>query len=203
VIPHHVHSQEALVSAFTVGYFVGSLARGSINRKLALALVRLAPPELHLREIPINDLPLYSYDYDANYPPPARALKDAIAAVDAVLFVTPEYNRSIPGGLKNAIDWASRPWGENSFARKPSATIGTSPGKIGTAVSQQHLKSILSFCNSPQMNAIEAYIEFTPGLVTDDGEVTVDSTAEFLRTYMSEFHGFITRVYTALPRGGA
>ncbi|HUQ80739.1 MAG TPA: NADPH-dependent FMN reductase [Gemmatimonadaceae bacterium] len=188
---------------FTVGYFVGSLARASINRKLAHALTRLAPPELTMREIPIGELPLYSYDYDADYPPTARALKDAIAAVDAVLFVTPEYNRSIPGALKNAIDWASRPWGKNSFARKPSAMIGTSPGMIGTAVGQQHLKSILSFCNSPQMNAIEAYIQFTPGLITDDGAVTVASTEEFLRTYMTEFHGFITRVYMALPRATA
>ena len=191
------------MTAFTVGYFVGSLAKKSINRKLAGALVRLAPAELSMREIPIGDLPLYSYDYDADYPPAGRALKEAIDSVDAVLFVTPEYNRSIPGGLKNAIDWASRPWGKNSFARKPSAMIGASPGAIGTAVGQQHLKSILSFCNSPQMNAIEAYISFTPGLVTDDGEVTVDSTREFLTTYMREFHGFISRVYTALPRPAA
>jgi chromate reductase, NAD(P)H dehydrogenase (quinone) len=188
------------MTAFTVGYFVGSLAKASINRKLALALARLAPSELQLREIPIRDLPLYSYDYDKDYPPAGRALKDAIASVDAVLFVTPEYNRSIPGALKNAIDWASRPWGTNSFARKPSAIIGTSPGKIGTAVGQQHLRSILAFCNSPLMNAIEAYIEFTPGLITDDGEVTVDATREFLANYMKEFHGYITRVYTALPR---
>jgi chromate reductase, NAD(P)H dehydrogenase (quinone) len=191
------------VHTFTLGYFVGSLAKESINRKLANALVRLAPAELQMREIPIGDLPLYSYDYDADYPPAGRALKDAIAAVDAVLFVTPEYNRSIPGALKNAIDWASRPYGQNSFHRKPSAMIGTSPGKIGTAVAQQHLRSILSFCNSPQMNAIEAYIEFTPGLIANDGEVTVESTAEFLRNYMAEFHGYIARVYTALPRGGA
>ena len=188
------------MSTFTVGYFVGSLAKASINRKLAVALTRLAPPQLQLREIPIGDLPLYSYDYDKDYPPAGRALKDAIAAADAVLFVTPEYNRSIPGALKNAIDWASRPWGTNSFARKPSAIIGTSPGKIGTAVGQQHLRSILAFCNSPLMNAIEAYIEFTPGLITDQGEVTNDSTREFLANYMKEFHGFITRVYTAIPR---
>src|SRR3954467_141768 len=182
------------MTTFTAGYLVGSLARGSINRKLALALTRLAPSELQLREIPIGDLPLYSYDYDADYPPAGRALKEAIAAVDAVLFVTPEYNRSIPGALKNAIDWGSRPWGKNSFARKPSAIIGTSPGKIGTAVGQQHLRSILAFCNSPLMNAIEAYIEFTPGLITDDGEVTVDTTQEFLTNYMKEFHAFIERV---------
>jgi chromate reductase len=182
---------------------VGSLAKGSINRKLAVALTHLAPPELQLREIPIGDLPLYSYDYDKDYPASGRALKDAIAASDAIMFVTPEYNRSIPGALKNAIDWASRPKGKNSFARKPSAIIGTSPGKIGTAVGQQHLRSILAFCNSPLMNAIEAYIEFTPGLVTDEGEVTNASTKEFLATYMQEFHGFVTRVYTALPRPSA
>jgi chromate reductase len=193
-------AHEGVMTAFTVGYFVGSLAKDSINRKLANALVGLAPAGLHMREIPIKELPLYSYDFDTDFPPPARALKEAIDGVDAVLFVTPEYNRSIPGGLKNAIDWASRPWGKNSFARKPSATIGTSPGKIGTAVGQQHLKSILSFCNSPQMNAIEAYIEFTRGLIDDDGKVTVESTREFLRSYMTEFHGFIARVYTALPR---
>jgi chromate reductase, NAD(P)H dehydrogenase (quinone) len=191
------------MTAFTVGYFVGSLARSSLNRKLATAITRLAPEGLTMREIPIRDLPLYSYDYDADYPPAGRALKDAIASVDAVLFVTPEYNRSIPGSLKNAIDWASRPWGKNSFARKPSGIIGTSPGKIGTAVAQQHLRSILAFCNSPLMNAIEAYIEFTPGLITDDGEVTVDTTEEFLRNYITEFQGFIERVYMAIPRATA
>lgn len=189
------------MAGFKVGYLVGSLATGSINRKLAEALVKLAPPELQLTEIPFKDLPLYSYDYDSNYPPVAKAFKNAIAGVDAVLFVTPEYNRSIPGGLKNAIDWASRPYGTNAFARKPSAVIGTSPGKIGTAVAQQHLRSILAFCNSPLMNSIEAYIQFEPGLIGADGQVTNESTRKFLQNYMAEFHGFIARVYTALPRG--
>ena len=188
------------MSAYTVGYLVGSLATGSINRLLARALVRLAPPELRMSEIPFRDLPLYSYDYDQDFPPAARAFKQAIAGVDAVLFVTPEYNRSIPGGLKNAIDWASRPWGQNSFARKPSAVIGTSPGAIGTAIAQQQLRSVLSFCNSPQMNAPEAYLQFKPGLITPEGEVTVESTREFLRKYMEELHAFVSRVYLALPR---
>ena len=183
-----------------VGYLIGSLAQGSINRKLAKALVRLAPPELAMSEIVFKDLPLYSYDYDADYPPAGKSFKAAIAAVDAVLFVTPEYNRSIPGALKNAIDWASRPYGTNSFAHKPSAVIGTSPGAIGTAVGQQHLRSVLGFCNLPQMNAPEAYIQFTPGLVTDDGEVTNDSTAEFLRTFMEDFHTFVARVRSVLPK---
>src|SRR5512132_995392 len=184
-----------------VGYFVGSLSSTSINRVLSKALIRLAPHDMEFTEIPIGNLPLYSQDYDSDFPPEARALKASIAAVDAVLFVTPEYNRSIPGALKNAIDWASRPWGTNSFARKPSATIGTSPGKIGTAVGQQHVRSIMAFCNSPLMNAIEAYIQYSPDVFTADGEVTVASTRDFLTTYMKEFHGFITRVYTAIPRG--
>ena len=188
------------MTSFKVGYFVGSLATASINRLLAKALVRLAPPEIQMTEISFRDLPLYSYDYDASYPAVATAFKNAIAAVDAVLFVTPEYNRSIPGALKNAIDWASRPYGTNAFARKPSAIIGTSPGKIGTAVAQQHLRSILSFCNSPQMNSVEAYIHFESGLITEPGQVTNPSTEEFLRNYMTEFHGFIARVYTVLPR---
>jgi chromate reductase len=188
------------MSDFTVGYFVGSLAKESINRKLAKALVRLAPAELKLQEIPFGELPLYSYDYDAAYPNVAKDFKAAIAAVDAVLFVTPEYNRSVPGALKNAIDWASRPYGQNAFTRKPSGIIGTSPGAIGTAVGQQHLKSILSFCNSPMMNAIEAYIQFTPNLISDSGEVNVESTETFLREYMNEFRDFIKRVLTVYPR---
>lgn len=188
------------MTTYKVGYLIGSLATGSINRKLAKALVKLAPSTLSFSEISFRELPLYSYDYDADYPPVARAFKNAIKTVDAVLFVTPEYNRSIPGGLKNAIDWASRPYGSNAFTHKPSAVIGTSPGAIGTAVAQQSLRSVLSFCNSPQMNAPEAYIQFTPGLITDDGEVTVGSTEEFLRTYMQEFHDFIARVLSALPK---
>jgi chromate reductase len=188
------------MAKYKVGYFVGSLSSKSINRSLAKALVRLAPEELALTEIPIKDLPLYSQDYDSDFPPVARAFKKAIAEVDAVLFVTPEFNRSIPGGLKNAIDWASRPWGQNSFARKASGVIGTSPGSIGTAVAQQSLRGVLCFCNSPLMNTVEAYIQFTPGLITAEGEVTNETTAEFLRNYMQEFHLFVARVLTVLPR---
>jgi chromate reductase len=188
---------------FQVGYLVGSLSSASINRVLSKALIRLAPPQLAFTEVPFRDLPLYSPDYDADFPPPARALKQALAGVDAVLFVTPEYNRSIPGALKNAIDWASRPYGKNSFARKPSAVIGTSPGAIGTALAQQDLRAVLSFCNSPQMSAPEAYIQMKPGLVTDEGEVTEASTEEFLRNYMHELARFVERVLTVLPREDA
>lgn len=185
---------------YKVGYLVGSLAKGSINRKLAKALVKLAPPELALQEIAIGELPLYSHDYDADYPQVARRFKQAIAEVDAVLFVTPEYNRSIPGALKNAIDWASRPWGLNSFSRKPSGVVGTSPGSIGTAVAQQHLRGVLCFCNSPLMNTMEVYIQFTPDLIDDDGNVSNPGTADFLRKYLQEYATFVQHVLAVLPR---
>ena len=188
------------MTTFKVGYLIGSIATASINRKLANALVRLAPAELVMSEIAIRDLPLYSSDYDADYPPVARAFKQAIADIDAVLFVTPEYNRSIPGGLKNAIDWASRPYGQNSFNRKPCAVIGTSPGAIGTAVAQQHLRSLLSFCNAPQMNSPEAYIHYRKDMFDDEDNVIDESTASFLHKYMAEYCGFVERCYKALPR---
>lgn len=190
------------MTRYRVGYFVGSLSSTSINRTLSKALIRLAPENLDFVEIPIKDLPMYSPDYDPSYPPEGQALKDAIASVDAVLFITPEYNRSVPGCLKNAIDWATRPWGTNSFAHKPSGIIGASIGKIGTAVAQQNLRSILSFCNSPLMSAPEAYIQLTPGLITADGEVTDPSTEQFLRTFMTEFADFVARVRLILPREG-
>ena len=184
---------------FHIGYLIGSLSSTSINRLLAKALVELAPEQLVFNEIPFRDLPLYTPDYDADFPPPARAFKQALAEVDGVLFVTPEYNRSIPGALKNAIDWASRPYGQNSFTRKPCAVIGTSPGAIGTALAQQDLRSVLSFCNAPQMNAPEAYIQFKPGLITEAGEVTDATTEDFLRRYMQDLYEFVDRVLTVLP----
>ena len=191
------------MTTYTVGYFVGSLSSTSINRILSQALLRLAPDDLEFVEIPIRDLPLYSPDHDADYPPEARALKDAIAGVDAVLLVTPEYNRSIPGALKNAIDWASRPWGKNSFDHIPTAVIGASIGAIGTAVAQQSLRAVMSFCNARQMTAPEAYIHFTPEVFRPDGEVTDESMADFLRDFMQEFRDHVVRVLTVLPRGDA
>jgi chromate reductase len=153
-------------------------------------------------EIPIGDLPLYSPDFDAEYPPQGRALKDAIAAVDAVLFVTPEYNRSLPGALKNALDWASRPWGENSFDHIPAAMIGASPGALGTALAQQSLRAVMAFCNARMMTAPEAYIQAKPGLFGDDGSVHDPRTEEFLRDFMAHFREHLVRVLTVLPRDG-
>jgi len=183
-----------------IGYFVGSLSSTSINRVLSRALIRVAPEDLEFTEIGIGGLPLYSPDFDSDYPPEAVALKEAIRGSDAVLFVTPEYNRSIPGALKNAIDWASRPWGKNSFHHMPAAVIGASIGQIGTAVGQQSLRAVLSFCNARQMTAPEAYVHFKPGLFTDDGEVTDEATAAFLGEFMEEFRTHIERVLTVIPR---
>ncbi|QDW66924.1 NADPH-dependent FMN reductase [Luteimonas granuli] len=189
------------MKTYNVGYLIGSLAKDSINRKLAHALIRLAPEQLKFREISFADLPAYSYDYDSDYPQAGRDFKKAIESSDAILIVTPEYNRSIPGALKNAIDWASRPWGKNSFAHIPSGVIGTSPGAIGTAVGQQHLRSILGFLNSPQMNSPEAYIQFKDGMLDDAGGIADPGTAKFLADYLEEFHQFVARVLTVLPRG--
>lgn len=188
------------MGTYRVGTFVGSLSSTSINRVLSRALIRLAPDDLEFSEIAIGDLPLYSPDYDDDYPPAAHALKEAIARADAVLFVTPEYNRSIPGALKNAIDWASRPWGQNSFDHIPAAVIGASAGQIGTALAQQSLRAVLSFCNARQMTAPEAYIRFSPEIFADDGTVHDESTETFLRGYMAEYRDHIERVLTVLPR---
>ncbi|HEY6596103.1 MAG TPA: NADPH-dependent FMN reductase [Asanoa sp.] len=189
------------MAMFKVGYFVGSLSSTSINRALAMSLIRLAPEDLEFHEIPIGNLPLYSPDYDRNYPPEAVALKDAIHQVQAVLFVTPEYNRSIPGALKNAIDWASRPWGQNAFDHIPAAVIGASIGQVGTALAQQSLRAVLSFCNARQMTAPEAYITFSPEVFPGNGEVADQALKAFLASYLSEFRDHIVRVLTVLPRG--
>jgi chromate reductase len=189
------------MATFKIGYLVGSLASASINRTLSTALIKLAPAELDFTEILIRDLPLYSPDYDENYPPTARMLKSVIEASDGLLFISPEYNRSIPGALKNAIDWGSRPWGANSFARKPTGIIGASPGGIGTAVMQSSMRSVLSFLDAPQLNSPEAYIQFDPAVFTADGEVTNDGTRAFLRHYLEEYSAFVQRVLAANAPG--
>lgn len=184
---------------YRVGVIIGSLSRESINRRLAGALEKLAPPEFEFFEIDYADLPMYNRDLDADYPQVARDLKAAIGSADALMFVTPEYNRSIPGPLKNAIDWGSRPWGENAWEDKPTAVIGASPGKIGTAVAQQTLRSTLSYLNVRQMTSPEAYIQVEPGLIADDGTVTDPETATFLRTFMAKFLEYTARVLTVIP----
>lgn len=185
--------------AYRIGCFIGSLAKHSINRTLSRALIAVAPEELEFHEIAIRDLPLYSPDYDASYPPEGTALKQAIESSDGILFISPEYNRSVPGPLKNAIDWGSRPRGTNSFARKPAGLIGASPGGIGTAVMQSSMRSTLSFLDAPQLNSPEAYITFTPEVFGDDGEIRDESTRKFLTHYMAEYAAFVERVLASAP----
>ncbi|MGN0128448.1 NADPH-dependent FMN reductase [Glutamicibacter soli] len=189
------------MATYNIGYIVGSLAADSINRTLSKALIKLAPECLSFTEISIKDLPLYNHDYDADYPQAGLDLKSAIEASDGLLIVSPEYNRSIPGALKNAIDWASRPWGTNSFARKPTGIIGASPGAIGTAVMQSHMRSVLSFLDAPQLNSPEGYITFKPGLFEADGTVNDQSTSDFLAHYMSEYGAFVQRVLDVTAEG--
>ena len=174
--------------------------RRARHRRFSQVLIRLAPEDLEFTEIPIQNLSLYSPDHDRDYPAEALALKEAISRSDAIMFVTPEYNRSIPGALKNAIDWASRPWGQNSFDHIPAAVIGASIGQIGTAVAQQSLRAVLSFCNARQMTAPEAYISFSADIFPGDGKVADESTRDFLKGYMAEFRDHVVRVLTVLPR---
>ncbi|WP_417563953.1 NADPH-dependent FMN reductase [Microbacterium sp.] len=181
------------MTQYTIGYIVGSISSTSINRRLATALAALAPADVELVEIPIKDLPFYSPDHDRDYPQVARVFKQAIADVDGVIIVTPEYSRSIPGVLKNALDWAARPYGQASFDGKPTAVIGTSGGPISTAAAQQHLKAILSHYNAPTLGQPEGYIQSTPGLFGENGEVANDGTAAFLRTYLDAFTALIDR----------
>ena len=172
---------------------VGSLRRESINRKLATALTKLAKPGTEFRFANIGDLPLFNQDQESNPPESVTLLKHEIEGADGVLIVTPEYNRSIPGVLKNAIDWASRPYGKNSFNDKPAAVIGTSQGAIGTALAQQHLRSIVTYLNVLLMGQPEGYITYKKDLVDDNGHVTDESVRKFLQTYIDAFTAWVER----------
>lgn len=186
---------------YRIAYLIGSLSSTSINRRLSKALIALAPAELEFFEVGIGDLPLFSPDYESDLPAAVTAFKEAVESADGVMFVSPEYNRSIPGALKNAIDWGSRPRSRNSFARKPTAIIGASTGAIGTAVMQSQMRSVLSFLDAPQLNSPEAYITFKPDAYGEDGTVRDESTAAFLGHFMSEYAGFVARVLTVTAPG--
>jgi len=174
-----------------VAVFVGSLRRDSINRQLALALQKLGADRLDFELVRLEGLPFYNQDFDADYPPVAVALKQQVRAAEAVLFVTPEYNRSVPGVLKNAVDLCSRPWGDNAFAGLAAAVIGTSPGAAATAMAQQHLRNILSYLDLAVMPQPEAFIRHREGLVDADGRITDGSTREFLEDFLDRFVAWI------------
>lgn len=182
-----------------VAVLVGSLRKDSINRKLASAIAKLAPERFSFQQLEIGDLPLYNQDRDNDMPEPAQRLKRDVSAADALLFVTPEYNRSIPGVLKNALDTASRPYGKNAFARKPGAVIGASIGAIGTAMAQQHLRNVLAYLDVPLLNQPEAYVHFTENLIDDAGTVGNEKTRAFLQAWVNGYVAWVDLVLSA-PR---
>lgn len=174
------------MSTYRIAVVVGSLRKNSFNHKLALAIVKLAPPEFSFKQVKISDLPLYNQDDDANQADSVKRLKKEIHEAHGVLFVTPEYNRSIPGVLKNAIDNASRPYGQNSWAGKPAGVIGASIGVIGTAMAQQHLRNVLAFLDVPTLAQPEAFIHAREGLFDESGNIGKESV-KFLQNWMNTY----------------
>ena len=181
------------MNSIKVAVLIGSLRRDSYNKRLARAVEKLVHEDFKFEHIRIDDLPLYSQDFDGAYPPAAKRLKQEIEACQALLFVTPEYNRSIPGVLKNAIDIASRPWGTNSFAGKPGAVLGTSPGAIGTAMAQQHLRNTLAYLDVPTLAQPEIFIQFTDELISPDGKINNERTEKLLRGFIQRYDAWVRR----------
>jgi len=171
---------------------VGSLRKESFNRKLANAIVRLAPPDFSFKQVQIGDLPLYNQDDDSNQAESVKRLKREITASHGLLFVTAEYNRSIPGVLKNAIDHASRPYGQSAWAGKPAGVIGISVGAIGTAVAQQHLRNVLAYLDVPTLGQPEAFIQAKDGLFDEAGNIGVDSK-KFLQKWMDQYVAWVKK----------
>ena len=176
---------------YNVAIIVGSLRKESINKKLAKALMRVGKDRLRFTLVGIDDIPLYNQDMESDLPAPVARLKAEIAAADAVLFVTPEYNRSMPGVLKNLLDWGSRPYGQNVWAGKPAAIAGISPSPVGTAVAQSHLRSVLSTLDMVLLSQPEVYFTDRPGGINDDGTITDESTEKYLLGFISRFAGWI------------
>ncbi len=177
-----------------IAVVVGSCRKDSINKQLAQALAKLAPPELKCEFPRIDDLPLFSQDLEQ--PPPASVvrLRSEIAAAKGLLFVTPEHNRSIPSALKNALDWGSRPYGQNCWAGKPAALCGASPGAIGTAMVQAHLRSVLGYLDVPLLGQPEVYLQMAPGLIDANGDVTNEKTKQFLQSFVARFAAWVGKV---------
>ncbi|MBI2286237.1 MAG: NAD(P)H-dependent oxidoreductase [Nitrosomonadales bacterium] len=180
------------MSKYQIAVVVGSLRQDSFNRKLASAVARLAPPAFSFKQVQIGDLPLYNQDDDANQAESVKRLKGEILAAQGLLFVTPEYNRSIPGVLKNAIDHASRPYGQSAWTGKPAGVLGASPGATGTAMAQQHLRNILATLDVPTLGQPEAFIQVKDGLFDDAGNIG-EGSKKFLQNWMNQYVALVKK----------
>lgn len=175
------------MSSLSIAVVIGSLRRDSINRKLAQALTQLAPSGCTFKMLKIDDLPLYNQDDDSNQAPAVKRLKSEIQAAQGVIFVTPEYNRSIPGVLKNAIDHASRPYGQSAWQGKPAGVIGASIGAISSAIAQQHLRNVLAYLDMPTLGQPEAFLNIGEGFFDASGGVAKDDTRKFLQGWVAKY----------------
>src|SRR5690606_33386969 len=175
------------MSQYQIAVLVGSLRRNSYNRQLANAVIKLAPPELSFNFLRIDDLPLYNQDDDNIPAEQVKRLKQEVTAASGLLFVTPEYNRSVPGVLKNAIDHASRPYGQNAWAGKPGGVMGASIGAPGSSMAQQHLRNILAYLDVPTLGQPEVFIHVQDGFFDENGEITSAESRAFLQTWMDRY----------------
>lgn len=180
------------MSQYQIAVIVGSLRKESFNRQLAHALIKLAPAQVQFKEVAIGELPLYNQDADGHEVAVVKQFRDAIRSADAVLFVTPEYNRSMPGVLKNALDQGSRPYGHSVWDGKPAAVIGMSVGAIGTALAQQHLRNVLAYLNMPTLGQPEMFLQAKDGFFNADGSVG-DQSRAFLQKFVERFAGWVAQ----------
>ena len=179
------------MSTRRIGVVVGSIRNESINRKLAQAVIELGRDALQCDILRIDDLPVFSQDNERDPIESVVRLRREVTAADGILFVTPEHNRSIPTALKNALDWASRPYGQNCWAGKPAGIVGASVGAIGTAAAQQHLRCMLGYLDIPTLGQPEVYIQFTHGLINDQGNVSNEATRKFLQGFVDRYAAWV------------
>lgn len=180
------------MSQYTIAVVVGSLRRDSMNRRFATALARLAPADFALRQIEIGDLPLFNQDNENSPTPAVQRFKSEIKAAQGVLFVTPEYNRSVPGVLKNALDQGSRPYGQSIWAGKPAGVIGVTPGAIGTALAQQHLRNIIAYLDMPTLGQPEGFIRGSNELFDAEGDIG-PASREFVQGWMNAYAAWVKK----------
>jgi chromate reductase len=182
-----------MLMTLQIAVLIGSLRRDSYNRRLAQAVQKLAPSELAFKELRIADLPLYNQDDDGKPAEQVKRLKSEISSAQGVMFVTPEYNRSLPGVLKNAIDHASRPYGQSAWAGKPAGIIGASIGAIGSAVSQQHLRGVLAYLDMPTLGQPEVFLQVDDNFFAADGGVADERSRKFLQSWMDAYVAWVKR----------